>query len=284
MPCKKFVQVTSEVRDGEPHSTSVTAPTQPLFTATHTQKHGSLRPHKSKLSDAVGAHGGDHSLQRQPAQAADGCQVPTARNTSTQAILSSSSSSSLSTFVVREVLQSTVTVVGVFFKRVCSGHTAAPATPLGPLRSYLCCHPGKNPVVPSYRYVPEACQSPQSRLPPGSTASAQGDVVAQHVAPARRGSRFDLCSPLPYTSKTFNMTGMGSPRVFRSKTSLRWQSAATMAMGGPGPHEALHCNLKKGTGKRANTPNTCDPAQILGDDDAAPASSSAPLAPHGGWP
>ena len=49
------------------------------------------------------------------------------------------------------------TVVGAFFKRVCSGHTAAPASPLGRLRSWLCCHPGKNPVVPSY--VPEACQS-----------------------------------------------------------------------------------------------------------------------------
>ena len=26
--------------------------------------------------------------------------------------------------------------------RVCSGHTAAPTTPLGRLRSWLCCHPG----------------------------------------------------------------------------------------------------------------------------------------------
>ena len=53
-------------------------------------------------------------------------------------------------------------VVGAFkfFKRVRSGHTAAPATPLGRLRSWLCSHPGKNPVVPSY--VPEACQSPSS--------------------------------------------------------------------------------------------------------------------------
>ena len=33
--------------------------------------------------------------------------------------------------------------------RVCSGHTAAPATPLGRLRSWLCCHPGENPVVRS---------------------------------------------------------------------------------------------------------------------------------------
>ena len=63
-------------------------------------------------------------------------------------------------------------VVGAFFKRVCSGHTAAPATPLGRLRSWLCCHPGKNPVVPSY--VPEACQSPPSVSPPGARRQRKG--------------------------------------------------------------------------------------------------------------
>ena len=58
------------------------------------------------------------------------------------------------------------------------GHrdTAAPATPfkLGRLRSWLCCQPGRNPVVPSY--VPEAW-SPPSVSPP--TYQPQCLCVAQ---------------------------------------------------------------------------------------------------------
>ena len=53
-----------------------------------------------------------------------------------------------------------------------TAHTAAPATPLGRLRSWLCCHPGKNPVALSY--VPEACQSPPSVSPPGARRQRKG--------------------------------------------------------------------------------------------------------------
>ena len=74
--------------------------------------------------------------------------------------------------------------------RVCSGHTAAPTTPLGRLRSWLCCHPGKNPVVPSN--VPEACQSPPSVSPPGARRSSNIFGVLGVDVDRVRG---DCCSP-----------------------------------------------------------------------------------------
>ena len=66
---------------------------------------------------------------------------------------------------------------------VCSGHTAAPATPLGRLRSWLCCHPGKKPsraqLCASARSVPVTAAI---RLPPGSTAfsSEAGQLEVAH--------------------------------------------------------------------------------------------------------
>ena len=45
------------------------------------------------------------------------------------------SPNSCPTFCCKLARPATLEVVGAFFKRVCSGHTAAPATPLGRLRS-----------------------------------------------------------------------------------------------------------------------------------------------------
>jgi len=73
----------------------------------------------------------------------------------------------------REPLKDTLPVYYYWLSsiRVCSGHTAAPATPLGRLRSWRAAHPGKNPDVCSEsRSVPIAA----IRLPPGSTAVTHG--------------------------------------------------------------------------------------------------------------
>ena len=63
---------------------------------------------------------------------------------------------------------------------MCSGHTAAPAIHLW---GWLCCHLGKNPVVPSY--VPEACQSV---LTVTVTASASAVALAPPLALADAGA------------------------------------------------------------------------------------------------
>ena len=101
---------------------------------------------------------------------------------------------------------------------VFSGHTAAPATPLGRLRSWLVLPPWKNPVVPSY--VPEACQSP-----PGSTAAAQenvGDTWGHGSCPSRRraagrgvcgGSRRKVPRPRAATRLTPSRSASASART-----------------------------------------------------------------------
>ena len=80
--------------------------------------------------------------------------------------------------------------VGALFKRVCSGHTVAPATPLGRLRSWLCCRPGKRT-----QSCPAMCQKRAShriRLPPGDPVIAHR-VTSTALAPWSRTRRRACC-------------------------------------------------------------------------------------------